>query len=139
MQQANIINMNHNRSTALERSKKPTWPEVARYGLELMSYWMMWESLEVRDGVLYRKKVSADSEEFRYQIVLPTDLRKKCFFLLHNTVAGAHLGVQKTLGKIKQRFHWYNLRNDIEHWCKVCDICASRKQPPRKVKAPMID
>ena len=110
---------------------------MVRYGPELKSYWMMWESLEVRDEVPYRKKVSADSEEFRYQIVLPTDLRKKCFFLLHNTVAGAHLEVQKTLGKIKKRLHWYNLRNDIEHWCKVCDICASRKQPPRKVKAPM--
>ena len=30
-----------------KEGKKPTWPEVARYGPELKSYWMMWESLEV--------------------------------------------------------------------------------------------
>ena len=90
-----------------------------------------------KDDLLYRTKVIADSEEPRYQIVLPQSLRKKSFSLLHNTVTAGHLGVQKTLGKIKQRFFWYNLKNDIEHWCRVCDICASRKQPYRKVKAPM--
>ena len=117
--------------------KKPEWSEIAKFGLELKSYWIIWDSLILKDDLLYRAKMIADSEEPRYQIVLPQSLRKKSFSLLHNTVTAGHLGVQKTLGKIKQRFFWYNLKNDIEHWCRVCDICASRKQPYRKVKAPM--
>ena len=53
------------------------------------------------------------------------------------TVAAGHLGPQKTLGKVRQRFYWFHYKEDIEHWCKVCYICASRKQPYRKAKAPM--
>ena len=117
--------------------KKPDWPEIAKYGPELKSYWMMWDSLVVQGGILYRKKVRADSEEFTYQIVLPRLLRRKCFFLLPNTMSAGHLGVQKTLGKIKQRFYWYQLSNDIKHWCRVCDICSLRKHTHRKAKAPM--
>ena len=44
---------------------------------------------------------------------------------------------QKTLAKVKQRFYWYNCRKDVEYWCRICDICASRKQPYRRAKAPM--
>ena len=44
---------------------------------------------------------------------------------------------QKTFGKVRQRFYWFRHREDIEHWCRVCDVCSSRKQPYRKAKAPM--
>ena len=60
-----------------------------------------------------------------------------CFTVLHDTMTAAHLGSQKTLEKIKQRFYWYECRDDVEYWCRTCDICASRKPPHRRAKAPM--
>ena len=31
----------------------------------------------------------------------------------------------------------YHCREDIEYWCRACDVCALRKQPYRNAKAPM--
>ena len=89
------------------------------------------------DEILYKRKPNEVSLESKPRIVLPTVLRKKCFTLLHDSVTSAHLGSQKTLGKIKERFYWYGCRKDVEHWCRTCDICASRKPLYRRAKAPM--
>ena len=64
-------------------------------------------------------------------------LRKTAFVLLHETATSGHLGQQRTYTRIKQRFYWYHCKEDIEYWCRACDVCASRKQPYRKAKAPM--
>ena len=117
--------------------RKPDWSEIARYGPELKAYWSTWDSMLIVDNVLYRKKVSDESVDSKPRIVLPTALRKRCFALLHASVTAGHLGSQKTLAKVKQRFYWYNCRKDVEYWCRICDICASRKQPYRRAKAPM--
>ena len=118
-------------------NSRPDWSEVAQYGPELKAYWSTWDSLYLDHGILYGKKLGVRSLENKPQIVLPTSLRKDCFALLHETVTAAHLGSQKTLAKVKQRFHWYNSRKDVEYWCRTCDTCASRKQPYRRAKAPM--
>ena len=117
--------------------EKPNWAQIAQYGPELKAYWSSWESLVLIDGILYKRKPNEMPLNNKPRIVLPTNLRKKCFTLLHDNVSGAHLGSQKTLGKIKERFYWYGCRKDIEYWCRTCDICASRKPPYRRAKAPM--
>ena len=117
--------------------EKPNWSEVAQYGPELKASWSSWESLVVIDDILYKRKPNETSVENKPRVVLPTVLRKKCFTLLHDNVAAAHFGSQKTLGKIKERFNWYGCRKDVEYWCRTCDICASRKPPYRRAKAPM--
>ena len=118
--------------------KKPSWKYVAPYGAELKTYGGQWESLVLLNNIVHRKCENYNkSGQVINQIVLPTSLRKTAFVLLHETVTAGHLGPQKTFGKVRQRFYWFHYKEDIEHWCKVCDICASRKQPYRKAKAPM--
>ena len=117
--------------------RRPDWSQIAQYGPELKAYWSSWESLILMDEILYKQKPINIGPENKPRIVLPMALRKKCFTLLHDTVTSAHLGSQKTLEKVKQRFYWYGCRKDVEYWCKTCDICASRKPPYRKAKAPM--
>ena len=117
--------------------QRPDWSEIAQYGPELKAYWLAWDSLLIIDEVLYKKKESEKLHSSKPKIILPTALRKKCFALLHETVTAGHLGSQKTLAKVKERFYWYNYRKDVEYWCRTCDICASRKQPHRRAKAPM--
>ncbi|MES9879322.1 MAG: reverse transcriptase domain-containing protein [Sedimenticola sp.] len=116
---------------------RPKWSQIAQYGCELKAYWSAWDSLVLIDEMLYKKKATDEPIQKSPRVVLPTVLRKKCFNLLHDSVTSAHLGSQKTLEKIKQRFYWYNCRKDVEHWCRTCDICASRKPPYRRAKAPM--
>lgn len=118
--------------------KKPAWNIVAPYGVELKTYWGQWESLHIIDDLVCRRCEDSDrTGEVIMQILLPHSLRKNAFALLHETVTAGHLGVQKTFCKIRQRFYWYHYKEDVEHWCRVCDVCGSRKQPHRRAKAPM--
>ena len=44
-------------------------------------------------------------------------------------MSGGHLGVKKTLDKIRTRFYWLHLRHDVEEWVGSCEICAASKGP----------
>ena len=48
-----------------------------------------------------------------------------------------HLGVEKTLHKVKERFYWPGMHQDIKNWCKTCATCATRISTPRKNRAPL--
>ncbi|CAC5409373.1 Transposon Ty3-G Gag-Pol polyprotein,Transposon Ty3-I Gag-Pol polyprotein,Retrovirus-related Pol polyprotein from transposon 297 [Mytilus coruscus] len=74
---------------------------------------------------------------FKWLIVLSKELTYFVMEQLHNSVTGGHLGFKKTLSKVRERFTWYNQRKDVEQWCKCCNICASRKPPSKKPKAPL--
>ena len=44
--------------------------------------------------------------------------------------------LKKTYLKIRQRFYWPHMHDDIRDWCRDCMICAQRK-PYNKPKHPM--
>lgn len=61
-------------------------------------------------------------------------LKKNCFtvevqirnFEIYDSSSGKHFGVRKTLGIIRDRFYWIDCRQDVEDYCKTCDVCYSR-------------
>ena len=117
---------------------RPDWHTIAPANLEMKMYWRQWESLCITDGIIHRKcENSHKPGEIISQIFLPSSLRRRSFELLHESVTAGHLAHKKTFAKVRQRFYWYRYEEDVEHWCKVCDTCATRKQPYRKAKAPM--
>ena len=48
-----------------------------------------------------------------------------------------HLGIKKTLSKIRQSYYWPGLQNDVKAYVGGCDICARRKEPLKTKRAPM--
>ncbi len=58
-------------------------------------------------------------------------------FSLHN--CAGHLGQAKTVEKLRQRFHWFNLRNDTELYIQQCETCQKTKNPTKNAKAPLIN
>ena len=70
-------------------------------------------------------------------IILPKKLQKQVVIELHSSKTSGHLGITKTLERVKCRFYWYNMRKDIQHICKVCDVCAARKRPTKHYQGPM--
>ncbi|GFV03756.1 retrovirus-related Pol polyprotein from transposon 412 [Trichonephila clavipes] len=52
-------------------SNKPSWQDISAYSPTTKQYWALWNSLHLRNGVLYRKFESEDGKTFRWQLVLP--------------------------------------------------------------------
>ena len=122
----------------LERSAtRPRWEDVAPQSEITKAYWAQWNSLKLLDGVLYRLWENASGDKITKQLVIPKNLRSSVLHLLHNLPTSGHMGVAKTVGRIKERFYWVNVHKDVQNWCKNCDLCASRRGPPRKIRAPL--
>ncbi|CAK1596609.1 unnamed protein product [Parnassius mnemosyne] len=49
--------------------------------------------------------------------------------LYGNGCSGGHLGVKRTLLKIRERFYWVHCRDNVEDWYRKCTSCAAVKGP----------
>lgn len=72
------------------------------------------------------------------QLIIPNVMRMEIMKSLHDGVGGGHLGVKKMSLKIRDRFYWAGWQKDVELYCIECLTCASRKDPGRKPRAPLI-
>ncbi|GFT61666.1 retrovirus-related Pol polyprotein from transposon 412 [Trichonephila clavipes] len=110
-------------------SNKPSWQGISAYSPTTKQYWALWNSLHLRNGVLYRKFESEDGKTFRWQLLLPRSRIPEVLKELHGSPTGGHFGVMKTLHRVRERFFWGKVRADVEQWCKSCGACSARKGP----------
>ncbi|KAJ8958667.1 hypothetical protein NQ318_016392 [Aromia moschata] len=108
-----------------KEGRKPTWEEVSRYSPTVKSYWAQWNSLVLSDGLLRRVLEKSDGTEERKQLIVPRNRVPEVLEEIHNGSTGGHLGVTKTLGKVRERFYWVNCTTDVKEWCKKCVVCAA--------------
>jgi len=71
------------------------------------------------------------------QIVLPAPLRENVLHNLHDLRIVGHLGIQRTISRVKSRFYWPGLALDVTRWCAKCPECAERKGKPNPRKRPL--
>ena len=69
------------------------------------------------------------------KLVVPKAMQEEILENVHAGVGGGHLGEEKTLQKLKERFYWPGKYNDVRDWCRTCASCASRKTPTPKPRA----
>lgn len=112
--------------------ERPVWQDVARFSPQLKYYWSIWDSLEVREGLLFRKWESHDGATTSWLLVVPRERVTEVLREFHDAPAAGHFGVNKTLAKIRQQFFWSSCRQDVEEWCRRCDTCAAKKGPRQR-------
>ena len=83
------------------------------------------------------RKLSLEGKKERNQILMPEKLQSLALEHLHNAVTAGHMGIRRTLASVTDRFFWPLMRKTIEKWCTECAVCASRKHPTRKRRAPL--
>ncbi|KAK7907779.1 hypothetical protein WMY93_016391 [Mugilogobius chulae] len=89
-----------------------------------------WNKLYVNgDGVLYRRVNGRD------QLILPKEHHETVFKELHKEMG--HLGAERTLGLIRDRFYWPKMQKDVEHFVMHACECLKRKRPNRANRAPL--
>ena len=72
------------------------------------------------------------------QLVIPAALRYEVLTWGHDDPTAGHFGTVKTYEKLRTRYYWRNMFSDIQHWCRSCCDCATRKSPRNRHKAPLI-
>ncbi|KAK7878976.1 hypothetical protein WMY93_034190 [Mugilogobius chulae] len=81
------------------------------------------------DGLLCRKTAN------RMQLVLPKKYHRLVYKELHEEMG--HLGVERVLALIRDRFYWPHMQRDVEHHItRVCS-CLKNKRPNKQTRAPL--
>ncbi|UYV82560.1 K02A2.6-like, partial [Cordylochernes scorpioides] len=117
-----------------ESDERPSWEDVAPYSPKTKSLWSLWNSLTLRDGVLYRKWESEDGKHESWKLVLPRSHVPLALQEMHSSPTGGHFGIRKTLAKAREKFFWPESRADVEKWCRNCTQCSARKGPTTRSK-----
>ena len=83
-----------------------------------------WEKLSLRGDMLFYRKEYEDGR-IRHLLVLPRDMRLKVLHHLHDTMG--HLGFDKALHLVRDRYYWPGLYSQTKSYVKKCKRCALRK------------
>ncbi|XP_028299789.1 uncharacterized protein LOC114461699 [Gouania willdenowi] len=120
-----------------EGCNRPPWADIAAHSPATKAYWAQWKRLCLRDGILLRKFYCSELKVFYPQILLPRTFRNSVMEQLHEGAVGGHFGAEKTLARLKTRYHWYNMRDDVTLWCRTCVSCAAKARPRKTPRAAM--
>ncbi|GFU82985.1 retrovirus-related Pol polyprotein from transposon 412 [Trichonephila clavipes] len=114
--------------------EKPSCQDFASFYPTTKRYWALWDSLPLRNGVLYRKWESDDGKTSRWNLILPKTRVSTVLKELRVSPTGGHFGVMKTLQKVREHFYWNNVRSDVEKCCWIRDPCAASKGPRKRTR-----
>ena len=103
------------------------------------------ESKKVRHLLKQRKRLSVTeqgvlvvrSPKGQLQVVLPAQFVREVLTTAHDAPVSGHLGMDKTMEKVRDRFYWSTLFNDVSRFCRTCVSCQNRKDPVKARQAPL--
>ena len=104
-----------------QSGKRPFGPVVCCSSPVTRHYWNQWDTLEVRDGILYRRYTKQDCSGSYIQFLVPASLRKEILKLMHDSPISGHLGKKKTCARVLQHFYWCGVRDYVQNWIPQCD------------------
>ena len=121
----------------VESNEKPDRKAIENESYFQKSLLSQWDRLAVKNGVLIRRWDILDTNEVYWQGIIPLSHRRIVLKYSHDIKVSGHLGIKKTLSKIRQSYYWPGLQNDVKAYVGGCDICARRKEPLKTKRAPM--
>jgi len=65
------------------------------------------------------------------------DEKNKIIKEYHDTLIGGHQGTSRTIKRLKLKYQWKNLKQDVANYIKQCSICQKNKSG-KKIKQPML-
>lgn len=116
---------------------RPEWSQVSSGSSALKTLWRQWDRLEMHAGMLYRKWIDGDRHDSKLQLVVPDAKKLQVLNLSHDIPSAGHLGVDKTLDKVRQSFYWPAVSEDVRRYVKSCDSCTARKLSRNRNRAPL--
>ena len=89
-----------------------------------------------KDSLIYRRSSPTEDQAVE-QLVLPSRCRTAVLKLAHATPLAGHLGRNKTIRRVLQRFYWPGVCRDVANHCRCCPECQ-KAQNRRAQPAPLV-
>ena len=113
--------------------KEPEQRELYLGSPAVKHFYICRKQLLYKDGLLYYKWKEEAGD--RFLLMVADKLKQEVMSLNHDIPLSGHMGIAKTLARVKQSFMWYNLRKDVELFVKSCSECNKNKKANVKAKA----
>lgn len=110
----------------LRAGRDPEGHELFLHSADTKKIWQAKGLLTIDQGILYHKWVAQPHD--RYLLVAPRSLREEIFKYCHDVKAVGHPGMDKTLERVRQKFHWPFMQRDIQNWVRACNVCNHNKK-----------
>uniref|UniRef100_A0A5S6Q5H2 RNA-directed DNA polymerase n=1 Tax=Trichuris muris TaxID=70415 RepID=A0A5S6Q5H2_TRIMR len=99
---------------ALQKEMQPLRRQLNEWKkAPLLRYAQLSDSLSLCNGVLHRSVHLEPDETIRKVPIIPESLKIRWLQLLHDSPAGAHLGAEKTLDKLRTLVYWVQMARDV--------------------------
>jgi hypothetical protein len=115
----------------VKAEERPSFRDISLAGSQLKNLWAQFNCLKLSNGKLTRSCKLPCGEQVT-QLVVPPALRREIFEFLHTSHLGGHMGISKTIAKLRRRFYWPGYREDVIRWCQWCDKCQKRNPSTQK-------
>lgn len=116
--------------------RRPPFPQLRGMPFELRHYWKEFPKLVMVDSILCRR-VRPPPGDPVFQVVVPDQLQKEVFNLLHGHSLAGHFGSKRTIQNAISRCYWPHMSRMITEWCLQCNACEARRPPVPHQQAPM--
>lgn len=89
---------------SVRAGERPPSSEIQGSSRSTHVMWSNWSRLVIENDILYRRWESEDGTRMKLQLVVPKSLVPEILKLLHHNPTSGHLGVTKTVERVRQRF-----------------------------------
>ncbi len=121
-----------------DEGEVPSREYVDQHSPAVCPYYLSWDTLKRENGIIYREWYPDEEKQpTQSQMLVPKVLRQEILQQCHNTPLGGHRAIAKTLGKVRQKYHWYGVTMDVKLHIQRCPVCAANSKPTKKYKAPL--
>ena len=119
----------------IESNSRPDTTVMSFKSSTVKALWSQRQKLVVENDLLYRKW--DDEKGTILQAIVPLSERRKVLSYSHDHPTAGHLGIRKTLSKVRQSYYWPGLQQDVRHYVAGCEKCQTSKGPLKIPRAPM--
>ena len=122
-------------STVLSWIKNGKQPHRSVLQGQSRDIWVLannFDSLKVVNDILCQSFEDSSTGQSYLQQVSPTTLQPKFSGSIHSSTTVAHVGVTKTLVKLRARFYWPGHKKDVSVFVSICLARQQRNSPNQK-------
>ena len=107
-----------------EEDQKPDPRELRSLGHSARRLLQIWNQLRVYNGILCRiyAPQTEGSQSPWVQMIIPPSLQGDTLRNLHEGTMAGHLGMEKMLARLQERFYWPGYHRDVTEWCQNCPL-----------------